>query len=552
MAKISTENGKKQIDKMALGEFTNLLKATNIAEEIRQGDYVPPMAGTETDKPEKVPLLPLYIANIIDDPENSQSVLFIDEGNNPKTNPTSPQFDYAFYKAELAKMQVEIDEAGELASRYLRDSIHKVVESAPDFADTVAGAIADIQTKMPAIIEGITNTLPALLAKVTKLFTETMPNVDWELMPYIADELAKPEYEEIAHQPFDSGALFTHIVATDEQGREYGKIEPTELWLQILADARQAKRQAEAEAGDLPFIDGDKVLTMDLPTDKVNREIWEQTETAEGQFQLALSMANKAADATAIVAVNFDDLPQDLKFTKELTHYDKRVFTAVVSLINMGCRTVTAQNIYYAMGNDSHPNARQLDAIHQSIMKMRKTDVVIDNLKESAATNGNYPLFYRGHFYLLPVDAGEAIQNNKVVKTAYYLPQDEPRLMQFARQHKQITSFSRGVYATPISQSMGNLKLEDYLIDQIAAIKHGSRNNNKITFSAVFAAAGVKQNHYKDTIERIYLCLDHYKSAEAKHFIYDYKKAEDEPNPGVYIIPKKPGDATGKKGNKKR
>jgi hypothetical protein len=118
-----------------------------------------------------------------------------------------------------------------------------------------------------------------------------------------------------------------------------------------------------------------------------------------------------------------------------------------------------------------------------------------------------------------------AIVNGQTTDSAIHLFR-EPPLISFARERKQITTVSRKLLESPLSQTDSNLQIEDYLIEQISHIKSPkSKLKNKLLFETIFEKCNIKTpNQRARARETITKLLDHYK----KHnFIKDYKKSPD-------------------------
>lgn len=470
-------------------------------------------AGAEIKERTDVPLLPLTAAK---DTEGNEYLLFKDAS--AALDPTSAEFVPELYKEALKELQPQIDEARGRVFEYGRTlwgNFSNTID--PVFKEAAANFVKNI---------------PQLIASMRKAMQEAMPGLDWELIEYITDEMEKPENKPLLDKYENMGALM--------KGPE---------WPAILEAARQAK--AEAENKTLPTLDGEKLKGINYPISKVNKEVWDKArDEVSGQYKLSVDTTPNADPVQ--VSVNMDALPPEV--LRNLSHYDRRVWTAAVSLWVQGCRVVSAANIFYAMGNNSKPNPDQIEKIDRSMYKMGATYIQIDNMNEAASTN--YDLFFRDKFYLLKVEGTSAINpaNGKVISSAYILPEDEPKLLTFARMRGQVTTISRAVYAAPISQSENGLKLHDFLIDRIITMKREPQYSHKIKLAAVCEYMGTTTKHKDRLKDQIANLLTYFADPNGGNFIAGWRtttKAEERKEPAGYYIELKaealPDNSKGKK-----
>ena len=502
-----------KFDKLTMGQLFAANRAGEIAEQVAAGNYQP-NPDAEIKERTTIPLLPLIQ---LDDTAGNYYLTFSDDPEG-LLNPTSPNFNRTEYETRLAEMQEKIDELGEMVTDYVIKLTHKMAESVPA---KVKEAAADFMANLPQMLENI-----------TKWVKDNLQGVDFELLDYITKELEKPENKTLL----------------DKYGT-MGELTKAPEWQGILAAARQAK--LADEKATLPMLDGERVKGIDYPISKVNREVWDKARgEVSGQYKLSIDTTPKANPVT--VSVNMDALPPEV--LKNLSHFDRRVWTAAVSLWTQGCRVVSAANIFYAMGNNSKPNPAQIEKIDKSMYKMGATYIQIDNLNEAASTN--YDLFFRDKFYLLKVEGTSAINpaNGKVINSAYILPDDEPKLLTFARMRGQVTTISRAVFAAPITQNENGLKLHDYLIDRIIAMRREPEHSRKIKLDTICDYMGTTSKHKDRLKEQIYNLLTYFADPQGGNFIAGWRsttKAEEKHEPAGYYIELKtdalPDNSKGKK-----
>lgn len=285
---------------------------------------------------------------------------------------------------------------------------------------------------------------------------------------------------------------------------------------------------------------------VDFPLDKPNREIWDLLLSDlkyNNQLQLATvtidtSKGKKKREVGIIYGISIDKLKEvapNLKITKPLTQYDKRVYIAASAIYNAGNEVTTATQIYNAMGNKGNPSTKEIKKINDSLTKMSAARVYLNNTHE-AEKYSRYPVFrYDGD--LLPFERSTEIINGQETESAIHFFR-EPPLMTFAKERKQITTFDLRVLESPINKTEPNLAIDDYLIERISHIKQGNANP-KILYVTLYEKCRITTKMQKTRApEKIRRYLEHYKSCK---FIYDYKEESD----GIYIFVSKA--AKGKK-----
>ncbi len=421
-------------------------------------------------------LLPLELIKTND---NKKYIAFTD---NPALNPSKENFDSVKFKKVLTEIKGDILEAGELIEEHQKSQERREAAKSLNNGEFFKN-----------------------LQSIGEYSKGQLQGIDWELLPYIAEEMEKPE-----------------TVAKFDLEADFNPMAPE--WQEIIQTALE--QRAKVKLKELLTIDGEKVKKIHISTDKVNREFWESA-TSDNNNQLIINtQITQQLGAIVTTTVNFDELPEEVQ--KKLDSYDKRVFQAVVSLINIPCKCVQPEHILYAMGENIDINraTSQKEKLHQSILKMRKIDIEINAFEAEKITN--YTFFYKGARRLLNVDYGEAYNKitGKMVKRAYILPPEEPALMQFARAMKQVTSFPRDILATPLNKTANNIALEDYLIEQINWMKNEkSERSYIIKLDTVCKTLKITERKEKArTKEKIIKILNYYKEQEAWHFIKDFNE----------------------------
>lgn len=317
--------------------------------------------------------------------------------------------------------------------------------------------------------------------------------------------------------------------------REYEK---AEVLAEIVATTRE--RTAKIIAKELEKAKSTKITArpterVDFPLDKPNREIWDLISGAKynNQLQLATvtidtSRGKKKRETGIIYGISFDKLEEaapNLKITKQLTQYDKRVYIAAAAIFNAGNEVTSATQIYRVMGNTGKPKAADVKKINDSLTKMGAARVYLNNSHEAKTYKG-YPVF-KYDADLLPFERISASVNGQITETAIHFFR-EPPLMTFAKERKQITTLPLQLLESPVSKTDANLAIDDYLLERISHIKKG-KANPKILYESLYEKCRITTKKQKQrTPEKIRRYLDHYKQCK---FIYDYAEESD----GIYI-----------------
>lgn len=330
----------------------------------------------------------------------------------------------------------------------------------------------------------------------TRPLLELYDEID-ALKPFIKSELQKDEYDGMT---FD-GIMQSHTAAELLELRR----DPGSTIYKLFEAAKAAKEKAERVT--IQHADN-----IEYPLDKISGKAWNLlTENTNGQLQIAFEMLPKKRNlqATAYYSINFDSLGGELKITKRLLPFDKRVYIAVSALYNAGNEIITATQIYYAMGNTGRPNAKSLKKIDDALSKMTGAKITLDNEQEAEATKGKYPHFkYDGS--LLPIERITAIVNGQISESAIHVFR-EPPLMTFAKERQQVTTIDVALLQSPISKTDANLRIDDYLIDRISKAKNRKGNSCRILFKTLYDRAGIKEKMQRQRApEKIEKYLSYY------------------------------------------
>ena len=319
-----------------------------------------------------------------------------------------------------------------------------------------------------------------------------------------------------------------------------------------LVEEAEKRRAEHQKAQDLLEITVKHTDLMQRPTDKISRNIWGIEIPKNGIYRQSFKTGKvlkkgkdgkeKKVDALIYFGMDFNnpDPNVNIKSQEELTIYDKEIYRAIGDIWNAGNEYTTASQIYsYAFKDTSKPNKDQRKIVFDSLTKLRRADIFIDNVsgKNSEKKLGlDYKEYSNYESSLLPIEiiknCDNIVINGQKIDNVIHIFR-EPPLLTFAKERKQVTNQERKLLQVPISITEINLLIRDYLIDRICWMKNGkSTISRKILYKTVYENCKLKDAYSKKLLrakESIKKCLEHYKSCD---FIKGYSESKD----GITII----------------
>ncbi len=280
-----------------------------------------------------------------------------------------------------------------------------------------------------------------------------------------------------------------------------------------FVEAEHPEEEERAQIKEIVQTVGHETKRALVTLDKVNSNVWADLQLSKPTFEQmqlnfgfsfedhrdelpAIDTANKknkgkGNNALILWGLRFDELPDGVKITKELTPYDRLCYEAIGSLYREATEEAGEKNviltptqIYKAMGYISKPPKTEIEKINASLQKLRAAIIYIDNTEEKKV-NKKYPSFrYEGA--LLPWDRMTVYVNGKISKDGIRILAYPP-LIDFAIGRNQIKPVPLEVYQFPISKSQQHLRIAQYLIEQICHMKNNPEYTRKLTFSTIFA-----------------------------------------------------------------
>ena len=265
------------------------------------------------------------------------------------------------------------------------------------------------------------------------------------------------------------------------------------------------------------------VKDIPFPLDKINAHIWNLYANTRGNGQIAFDTA-KRGEETALVyySIDFSELEEigQVKITKLLTPFDKRVQECIAALWNAGNEIVSPTQIYSVMTGKKKPDKGSIKKVNDSITKMQCARIYLSNIKDTEgnsenaeATRMNYPEWsYNAN--LLPCERLTLRRKGQTFEAIHLFR--EPPLITFAKDRKQITAISPQLLASPINKNEETIRIEDYLLERIAHMKRGSKLSEKILYKTFFEKCEIKGKQQQRAPEKIRKFLDYWADTDGR------------------------------------
>ena len=278
------------------------------------------------------------------------------------------------------------------------------------------------------------------------------------LEPYLRAELSKPEYE---------GQTLDHILKTYTPGELLELLQDHDSFIYKAWEAAKAAKAAEPI--DIETYRADKLNT---PVDRVNFLAWNNFKETGGQIKFDMRSEKDKNDPerrdlsiAMRYSLSFGDNP-NIKTTKELNHYDRRLTQAIDTLMTAGKDIMLPSEIFYGMGGTGRMGDTQLKNINASLTKQGTGRVYINNKEEAA--HYDYPeIVYDGNILnferIVVRYKGQEREAIKLLR--------RPVLMEFADQRDQLSAVPMKALQSPISKTDNHLRIEDYLLHRIVRQK---------------------------------------------------------------------------------
>lgn len=419
-------------------------------------------------------------SEVITDPETGELLEY-------KLTPEMQEKLEAKYK-EIAQAGATLAKVNGATLKKMQDAANKAIEpiikasaATNRLMDTINKSMEPYK-RMTSAVKDIANTLLSEETRqMLKELQETMKplqdllNEIEALEPYLKAELSKPEYaEDIAAAREAAGENCT---ITEPLDIVLHTLTPSEM-IELLRDKDSYLRRAfdaarEAKSGEPLDIETYRAEKLNTPVDRVNFLAWDNFKETGGQLKFDMRSEQDKNDPkrrdmsiSMRYSLSFGDNP-NIKTTKELNHYDRRLTQAIDTLITSGKDIMLPSEIFYGMGGTGRIGDTQLKNINDSLTKQGTARVYINNKEEAAQYD--YPeIVYDGNvlnFERIVVRyKGQEREAIKMLR--------RPVLMEFADQRNQLTAVPMKALQSDISKTDNHLRIEDYLLYRIARQKN--------------------------------------------------------------------------------
>ena len=293
-------------------------------------------------------------------------------------------------------------------------------------------------------------------------------------------------------------------------------------WYEMPSDSKDGKKTLK----ELPRVK--RAPTPEkyiLPTYKLVDTLF------SGEFPIgiekAINMASekdnrKGKTAYTLMMLNFDELGDGIKISRELSIYDQQVWNSCVNLILNGYKIITPSQIYKWMGYESTMGKTEKDRIMESINTIIRARVFIDNENERKLYN--YPAISIN----TPLLAAKVVtaKSGKNEVTAIEII-EIPDLFTVAEERGQITTIPFEVLEeSAIDKSESNLQLLTYLTRRIIQMKHDNNTSKKILLQAIYKKCEIDTRLKRHRLpEKLTKVLDRYKKIK---WINGYELTDNE------------------------
>lgn len=360
-------------------------------------------------------------------------------------------------------------------------------------------------------------------------------------------ELLPPEYAKISLRLFAENILGKMINLSADLPYEETVQEITKLILAEIKRTADTETETNSEAEPTETEKPESVKTKRvqkalMPVDKISKTLfnpaknavfYDEEKSKVERVPVYVGDDDSKVPVNVFVSINIEELLSKIQMRKEviLDPDNRAVHDAICSIYAAGNRYFTADMIFRLKRGT--PRGKQvareetIKSIEASILKLWLTHITIDTSEEEQA----YGIKINSHEgNLLDLEAKEIILNNQRVKCYHFLR--EPVLLEYARKKNQIAECDAEFLALPFSATDENIRIRDYLFQEISHMKHNRKYPHVITYAKIYAYLQVdapteasletKCRRIRDKVRAI---LDAWKEPyKGKCFIYDYKQ----------------------------
>ncbi len=282
----------------------------------------------------------------------------------------------------------------------------------------------------------------------------------------------------------------------------------TEAAQQASAEIRSVFLHSVAKVLQPPAPDPRPVKSVMFPLDKLNSSngIWNEMIKSGEQRAFSVERKGSEQEIDIFYMLDLSNLGDDVKITRSLNRYDKRLHIAAASLYDAGNDYMSVSQLYHAMGNKGSPSGIETKRIEASLTKMNAAQITIDNTQEVTAGYKYQTYKYTGS--LLPHERATITRKGKTLQVVHLFRR--PPLIDFAESRKQITRLNPELLCTPWKKTDDTLAIEDYLLTFISRQKQDKRTL-RILLETMYRHTDITTAKQKKRItDRLPELLDYY------------------------------------------
>lgn len=286
--------------------------------------------------------------------------------------------------------------------------------------------------------------------------------------------------------------------------------------------AREFAETCYRYVDNLPTVKSRHVKTMLYSTDKLAEAIFNEksygdenyNEEIESFLVTAITDIDKIKN---IAAIQFEELPDNIKLTRSLNSTDERVFNSVWSIWNAGNKMFSLSQVARLSVSGKEISDAWMEQVKNSIRKLQSTFITIDNTAEIDAGHKYLAITQRDEPMLRLISA--VVRFNGAEERVYKLD-GEPLLGKYSHERGRFFEFPARSFALNPS-SRKSIQLEDYIVHRVKAM--GGKMRNTILLRTVYDEMGLTGREKAERQETRRKLIKILENLKANHVISDYK-----------------------------
>ena len=265
---------------------------------------------------------------------------------------------------------------------------------------------------------------------------------------------------------------------------------PYNLLFQWILSDEPAPQKIEVIDELIPRLKSIKIKKHTIPNNKLTNEMQKGIINDGPQDLIVSSKATKGKpnEITTRTIVSYEGEDELVKSTKSLTEYDRQVGDSLASLWLYGDQNhiITPEMVYRCMTQRTQsetPSQQQIDAVTNSIEKMRRTHIYADasdEMRKRGVISENESFIMDD--YMVNLRAITVSSSGRIFKA--YRMQSEPILLSYSKFTKQLITTNADlldikkidahghITTTSIANTENRIAIKGYLLRRIEVIRH--------------------------------------------------------------------------------